>query len=560
MEPLRLYLLAGLVFHKLVWELLKRRQPAQTRAPFPPVKAVKIAALAALLAQALLPPVLPLSPHPGFTPILGALLFTASLAVAVTARLQLGRNWSDVESAAVLPGQRLVAQGVYSRLRHPIYTADVLLVAGYQLALNSWLVLLAVPLAAWVWRKAAAEERLLAAQLKGYAAYLKTSARFVPRHAAVGLAALALAFSAQLYLVSTQYNGNWTGLFYNSARAGLPPALANEPLYRPPNRLGYDGQFYHYIAHDPFLLRGFQQFIDAPRLRYPRILLPALAWLLALGQDPLIHPALLAAALIPFFFGPLWLAALAERFHRGRWWGLAFLLIPAALISIERLTVDAWLLALAAGIVFYSLNDRPWPRFALLALAPLARETGVLFIAACGLWLLLERRWRTAFLTAAAALPALAWTLYVRAHTPTFFSHLAPPASGSALLDRLRIFFPYPHLPRWIETIAISLDYVSLAAVLLALALAFWSLRRKPADTAHLTAAAFAALPLILGGVIGWYEPFGHTRTLSPLYLMLLISALRSGSRLYLAPLALLLPRIALEMAPLLPGVRGLMR
>lgn len=560
MTLLSLYLIAGLVFHKLVWEVLKRRQPGRVRAPFKPVKAVKIAALAGLLAQPFLPSILPLAPQPGFAQPLGLLFFTAGLAVAVLARLQLGRNWSDVESATVLPGQQLVADGIYGRIRHPIYTGDVLLVAGYELALNSWLVLLVLPLAAWVWRKAVAEERLLAAQLQGYDAYLRTSGRFVPRRAAVGLAGLALAFTAQFYLVTTQHSGNWTGLFYTATRQPIPPALSAEPLHIPQASDGYDGQYYHFIAHDPLMQRGMKDFIDAPRLRYPRILLPALAWLLAGGRDSLIDPALLFASLLPFFLGPLWLAAISERFERSRWWGLALFLVPSALISVERLCVDAWLLALACGIVLYSLDDRPWPRFALLSLIPLARETGILLIGACGLWLLLERRWLPAVLTGFAAAPALAWSLYVRANTTVFVSHIGLPPSGNALLERFFVRHDYPSLPAWIGSTAMALDYLSLCGVVLALALAFWSLRRRPIGAAQITAAAFAALPFVLGGVIGWYEPYGHPRTLSPLYLMLVIAALRWRAPFYAIPLAMVLPRIAMQMSPLLPGVRALLR
>ena len=43
----------------------------------------------------------------------GTLLLTLGLATAVAARVQLGKNWSDLESATVLPGQRLVAAGLY---------------------------------------------------------------------------------------------------------------------------------------------------------------------------------------------------------------------------------------------------------------------------------------------------------------------------------------------------------------------------------------------------------------------------------------------------------------
>ena len=47
------------------------------------------------------------------------------------------------------------------------------------------------------------------------------------------------------------------------------PALAN----RAGGNDGYDGQLYHAIAHGPLDLAGTDRFIDAPYIRYSRILL-----------------------------------------------------------------------------------------------------------------------------------------------------------------------------------------------------------------------------------------------------------------------------------------------
>jgi hypothetical protein len=79
------------------------------------------------------------------------------------------------------------------------------------------------------------------------------------------------------------YGGNWTAFFRTGSRVPLPGAAAQEHLYRFPGS-GYDGQYYRLIAQDPLLLHGTERYIDAPRLRYRRILLPALAWLTAFGR------------------------------------------------------------------------------------------------------------------------------------------------------------------------------------------------------------------------------------------------------------------------------------
>jgi protein-S-isoprenylcysteine O-methyltransferase Ste14 len=189
MMMLRLYLLAGLVAHKAVWEWLKR--PGQASSPTEPrqsvplrlrlVKLAKMGILGAILVQTAWPGYwLPILDSPGTLVAAGVALYTLGLATAVAARLQLGRNWSDIEAAQVLPGQAIIRNGIYRYVRHPIYVGDLLLLAGLELALNSWLVAGVIVLVPVVLSRALREEELLKRSLAGYREYCETSKRFIP--------------------------------------------------------------------------------------------------------------------------------------------------------------------------------------------------------------------------------------------------------------------------------------------------------------------------------------------------------------------------------------------
>ena len=187
MDLLHFYLLAGLVAHKVVWEVMKRRQKQPLRIRiFAGSWIVRLAGLAkicilfALLAQTLLDDILPIAQHPSLLGALGVALFTVGLLVAVAARVRLGDNWSDIETAGVLEHQKLVADGVYSVIRHPIYLGDLLLLAGFELAQNSWLVLGVLPLLPVILRQAREEEKILVANLPGYGDYCARTKRFIP--------------------------------------------------------------------------------------------------------------------------------------------------------------------------------------------------------------------------------------------------------------------------------------------------------------------------------------------------------------------------------------------
>lgn len=182
---LKLYFLAGLVLHKVLWEFFKRTQPtARSKPPASArtlmVKAVKTAILLGILVQTMLPDVLPLSDDAAGLRLIGAILYTTGLAVAISARLQLGNNWSDIETARILPRQAVVAAGPYAYVRHPIYVGDLLLLLGLELGLNSWLVVGVVLMAPLVLRQAVREEQMLAASLPGYADYCGRTKRFIP--------------------------------------------------------------------------------------------------------------------------------------------------------------------------------------------------------------------------------------------------------------------------------------------------------------------------------------------------------------------------------------------
>lgn len=185
MDPLRLFLIAGIAAHKIYWEVTKRRVPPAPKNPSSPlvrlVKAAKVTILLAICVQVLIPwTILPLSSDAAPLQFAGLLLYTLGLAMAITGRAQLGNSWSDIETPGQVAKAALISHGLYRYVRHPIYTGDILLLTGLELALNSQLlfgILLMVPV---ILRQAISEERLLVRNLPGYQAYCGHTKRFLP--------------------------------------------------------------------------------------------------------------------------------------------------------------------------------------------------------------------------------------------------------------------------------------------------------------------------------------------------------------------------------------------
>ena len=184
-ELLRLYLLAGIASHKLYWEFTKRRVPAAPKTtPSPLVRLVKMAKVGILLGivgQVLIPrTILPLTDGTGAVQLAGAFLFTLGLAMAITGRAQLGNSWSDIEAPGQVAKAALISHGLYSYIRHPIYTGDIMLLIGLELALNSGLVFAIALMAPAILLQAIREEHLLIRNLPGYREYCRRTKRFVP--------------------------------------------------------------------------------------------------------------------------------------------------------------------------------------------------------------------------------------------------------------------------------------------------------------------------------------------------------------------------------------------
>ena len=187
MDLLRIVLFLGMVFHKLVWEVMKRREGAP-RAPHKPfkigpksaLKLFKSLFLVFLIVQTLFLDILPISDQPTTLRIVGLIIFFTGLAISVTGRIQLSNNWVDLEDFQVLPEQKLVKSGIYRYIRHPIYSGDTLLVIGLELALNSWLVIGALCLIPIVYKQALDEEAVLSQAFPDYEDYKMETKMFVP--------------------------------------------------------------------------------------------------------------------------------------------------------------------------------------------------------------------------------------------------------------------------------------------------------------------------------------------------------------------------------------------
>ena len=354
--------------------------------------------------------------------------------------------------------------------------------------------------------------------------------------------------------MQSNYQGNWTALFSTGAELHQPPELAGEHIYLFPNSQGYDGQMYHYVAHDPFFVRGFDAFLDAPRMRYRRILVPLAAHVLALANDQWVDEAYIGVILLAVFLGGYWLSAYCSMLGYSANWGLAFVLVPATLISMDRLTVDVALVALCIAFAICIARQSRWMLYVVLIAAPLVRETGLLLVAAYVLWLATKRQFRQVAIFLTAAIPALIWYLFVLLNTEadSFAGLSLIPFQGIAE----RIATPYKYqFAAWIGAMSTALDYAALVGILIAIVLPArlaWQRKWGPVEACI---CLFAILAISLYSPGAWTEVYAFGRTLSPLLVLLGLAAISQRNWIYALPICLVIPRTAIQLAPQAGGV-----
>lgn len=349
--------------------------------------------------------------------------------------------------------------------------------------------------------------------------------------AALLCAALGLAWQA--LTVHFNFGGNWTALFCHGSDHPVPANLAWEHIYVFPNSGGYDGQSYHYVAHDPWCRTDICRAVPDPGRRYPRILVPGLAYVVALGRQRWVDGAFFAVNAVFLFLGAWWLAQLCTR----PMWAVLYLLVPATVASLDRMLVDLAMVSLCLGFAVAVRERRVWQLWLIIAAAALCRETGFLLFAA---YAMVDRRWRVIALLATALVPAIAWNLWTGA------GGFGTPIPFAGIVDAVLHPRQYPFGPG-LTVVLRGLDWVQLAGLLLSIGYGLAGWRRTTKDPIAALMVLWACFAIVIPA--GTYDdPLAGARLLSPLLVFQWLDARR-------VPMAMAAPRVWAQLAPQVWGV-----
>ncbi|MCX6622901.1 MAG: hypothetical protein NTY38_17915, partial [Acidobacteria bacterium] len=344
-------------------------------------------------------------------------------------------------------------------------------------------------------------------------------------------------------------------LFHTGDRIPAPAALA-AGTFISTGSAGYDGQFYRYMAHDPFLQKGYAAHIDSPRLRYRRILFPVAAFLLALGRDSWIDTAYIGLVLLSAASGVYWCSRICIRHNLHEACGLLLLLMPGVIASVDRMVADGVLTSLTVGFLLYIATGERWKLYPIAIALPLAKEIGLLFTAGLVGAALLRRQWREAAFSASSAIPAALWFLFVQlgVRQPEDLSASLRVWNGIIL----RLQHPRPDANAVMHALLRAVDSVALAGLALSILLAVLVIRQEPLREVRITMALFVMLAVLLTLLSPDPDPYGYSRPISPLLAYLLIWGLTRRRWLPAIASLMLTPAVAVYPAAELARCLGL--
>jgi hypothetical protein len=221
------------------------------------------------------------------------------------------------------------------------------------------------------------------------------------------------------------YGGNYSGFLKIGERyADRAPFLSERPDLKAQLQIlpggGYDGQFFYFIAFDPFL-RAFKDapsryrdFVDTPPYRYGRIGFSLLTTLCSWNAPEQYPRTMIWLIVTGSFAGVWWLACIAQ--HRGysAWWALLYVAVPGFIQSLGVGTPEGIAAACLLGGYLFFLRARYGLAGLLFAASLLVRETGIVLVVSLAVWTAWRQRDRYGgLILASAILPLVCWRLYI---------------------------------------------------------------------------------------------------------------------------------------------------
>jgi hypothetical protein len=341
-------------------------------------------------------------------------------------------------------------------------------------------------------------------------------------------------FLSVLFLYSLKFNKNITGFmvigdYFQARHIWTDKTLVHQ------GSVGYDGQYYYYIAHDPFILEQSYDHIDFPAYRYQRIIYPLTVWLLAFGHPPLIPWMMVTVNLLGILLGTWFIILILKHFSRSPWYSLFYPASWGFLLCLLRSLPEPLAITFAVMAVYFYLKEKPAWQVISLSLAGLTQETTLLVSMGFLFYSLGRKEIRRSLYWLFPLLVYLLWQLYLYAHFQIFSflggtQNFGLPFQG--ILEKLILVGQNPYSYEKFS----ELLYLILITILIITALYDSYKDFTPLTIIFL---GYALMTSLLNHLI-WVEPWSYARATLGLLVFNLLIFTKYGRTLNILPMLLI--------------------
>ncbi len=300
--------------------------------------------------------------------------------------------------------------------------------------------------------------------------------------------------------------------------------------------IGYDGQYFYYIARRPQVMLNCIHTldhcpIDANPLREERILYPATASVIALGNPDWLHLSLFLVNFAAILVTVVVVGKLCVDAGASRWLGVAVGMFCGEMLGLVRDLADPYAAMWMVVAVYALRKNRPLWCAAAAAAAMLAREQFVVVLPLLFLPLLAQQRWRTLAAALGIALaPFAAWQIALRAIFGRW-AFMGTVATTHGVTYPFHGLLEYAHGPEFGITLAFVAVPLLFTLVIAVAWLHRYGLRAVLVDPVPVVAVVYSIL-LTLTSYAEWEGMWNSARLVTPAIALGVLLACQLAPRL----------------------------
>jgi len=302
------------------------------------------------------------------------------------------------------------------------------------------------------------------------------------------------------------------------------------------NSVGYDGQFYYFLAQDIFLTNGVEKNLDAPTYRSQRIMYPLLARILALGKNNLLKYTLVLVNFIAILIGTYIFVLLLEDNNISPWVSVYYPFLSGMLLcTLRDLAGPVAMMFLVVGL-YYLIKQKHFSCSMMLGFSFLTKEINILILP-CILFdtLLLKRNVKLSVILLLSLIPIVLWESYI-----IFVLKNLPFRGGVANFDiPFKAFCSYASevFGGTFKTSEKVYVFFFLLGTGISFFLAIYRIFKKR-DLFSIAFVMYALFAVCLSEKV-WVEPWSYARVLLPFFVFLLFNHIFSKEKIFLLPIGI---------------------